>query len=717
MTETVDNSATGTSREPFSADDKMRIVLTGLSRQANIGDICRREGISEDIYDGWKSEFLQAGRRQFAGADAAMPGEAALTAAAAETTEAYAMLRDAIEALGEGFVLYDRNDCFVMANRRYQDIMAPYRHLMMPGTPFAKITGQAMLDRYVRFASPPEGGFAAVLTALKPGEPLRIEFLMADGSRKMATVSRLGDGGLVATIIDISERRKAELRDEENRLAAVNDAIQALDEGLVLYDADLNFVIGNRMFADIFHSGEVPFPNAGDSGVATIKHLIDIGFYVIPRGISNERFLAEIIDNLRAYAKKVPMITSSGRMFSTSVHQPALGGYLISFTDITEQRKAEAELVRQRDIAHQNEKLSALGGLLAGVAHELNNPLSIVVGYAQMLQNKIADPQQNERIERIGQAAERCAKIVKMFLSMARQRPARVENCSLNEIVEMALDVVGNGLKSSGATMSLMLDPALPPVAADPDQLGQVFTNLIANAEHALAGRGDNGLLQIVSHYDSIRSEVVVEVSDNGAGIPHDIQARIFEPFFTTKDVGRGTGVGLAFCHRIVSSHDGSLTLRSEPGKGATFVVRMAAVERSSAPALVGPDDGRPMSTQRILVVDDEVGVTELIQDILEDSGYRVEVCNDPRKALELLKTEVFDAILSDMKMPGMDGETFLQELTSLGTHYSNRLAFVTGDTMSSRVADYLESTASPHLEKPIVPDELIALVEQLCGE
>ncbi len=694
----------------------MRIVLTGLNDESDIPDICRREGISPEIYNSWKAAFLRAGKRQLADGSSDKPEPAAMVSSA-DPMGASAMLQDAIEALGEGFVLYDRDGCFVTANRRYQDIMAPYRHLMIPGMPVEKITGQAMRDGYVRFVSPPEGGLESVLKMLKPGEPSRIEILLADGSRKIATLSRLGDGGLVATIVDITDRRMTERRDEENKLAAVNDAIQALDEGLVLYDSDLNFVIGNRMFADIFHSGDVPFPNAGDSGVATIRLLIDIGFYVIPEGVSNETFLAQIISNLRAYAKKVPMITSTGRMFSTSVHRPALGGYLISFTDITEQRKAEAELERQRDITHQNEKLSALGELLAGVAHELNNPLSIVVGYALMLQNKIEDPLQNERIERIGQAAERCAKIVKMFLSMARQRPARIENCSLNQIVETALDVVGNGLKASGVSIRQELDPSLPPVAVDPDQMGQVFTNLIANAEHALAGKGEDGLLTLVSFYDTRSDEVVVEVSDNGAGIPSNIQARIFEPFFTTKDVGHGTGVGLAFCHRIVSSHDGSLTLRSEMGKGTTFVVRIAAVERSRAPAISLLDDRQPRRNHRILVVDDEVGVTDLIQDILQDSGYRVETRNDARQAIDLLKTEVFDAILSDMKMPGIDGESFLRELTSLGTRYTNRLAFVTGDTMSSRVANYLESTASPHLEKPIVPAELIALVKRLCGE
>ena len=820
------------SRANHSAEEKTRIVLAGLSGETSIAALCRREGISRSTYNRWSKAFVEAGKRHFAG-DPADESEQA----GEDSSQTFAMLRDAIDALGEGFVLYDQDDRFVMANRRYREMLAPYQHLMKPGVPVSQITGQALRDGYVTFVARPEGGFTGLLKEIEIGKPLQIEVRFADGSQKIGTLARLKNGGRVTTIVDITERRQVEenarammndiiqsldegislydsdlkfvmrnsrryemmseglselqvgrhlgevtleiartgnilLKDEtpeewsarivrltretaknieipghdgrlydlsvhrtklggyllvfkditqerwaeENRLAAVEDAIQALDEGLVLYDADLNFVLGNRTFANIFHTGPVPYPEPGGSGVATMKHLLDTDFYAIPEGVSRERFLAAIIRNLRNYAKNVPMATTGGRMFSTSVHKPALGGYLISFTDITEQRKAEAELERQREIAHQNEKLSALGELLAGVAHELNNPLSIVVGYAQLLQDNITDPTQKRRVDRLAQAADRCARIVKMFLAMARQRPARIERFSLNETLETALDVVGGGLKAAGVAVKLQLDPELPAINADPDQMAQVFTNLIVNAEHALAGRGEGGVLKLITLYDRASKEVVAKVRDNGAGIPKDIQARIFEPFFTTKDVGHGTGVGLAFSHRIISSHDGRLTIHSAPGKGATFIVRLKAADESVQPADAPQADNESAKARRVLVVDDEVWVTDLIQDILEEHGYRVEARNDARQALELAKAQNFDAILSDMKMPGLDGEAFLSELQLARSDHANKVAFVTGDTMSSRVAEFLKRTASPHLEKPIAPDDLIALVEQLCA-
>jgi signal transduction histidine kinase/CheY-like chemotaxis protein len=385
--------------------------------------------------------------------------------------------------------------------------------------------------------------------------------------------------------------------------------------------------------------------------------------------------------------------------------------------DITDQLAMQAELERQRNISHQNEKLSALGELLAGVAHELNNPLSIVVGYALMLRNKIEDPTQRKRVERIGEAAERCAKIVKMFLAMARQRPARIENCSLNEILETSLDVAGFGFEAKNIRIKLELAPNLPPVAADPDQMAQVFINLIANAEHTLVERGKGARLKLISLYDKSSNEVVIKIRDNGAGVHQAIQRRIFEPFFTTKDTGSGTGIGLAFSHRIITSHEGTLSLYSIPGNGATFIVRMKAVEASLQPAPVVQEKASTGNNKRILVVDDEIGVSDLICDILKESGYEVEACNDAQQALQLLKSQVFDAILSDMKMPGLDGEAFFKEVELLYSDYIKRFAFVTGDVMSPHVADYLESTSALYLEKPVAPAELIALVEELCAQ
>lgn len=280
-------------------------------------------------------------------------------------------------------------------------------------------------------------------------------------------------------------------------------------------------------------------------------------------------------------------------------------------------------------------------------------------------------------------------------------------------------------MRTSGAQVVLDLDPDLPLVGADPDQLAQVFTNLIVNAEHALAGRGQEGCLTLRSFHDRVSGESVIEIRDNGDGIPKGLQSRIFEPFFTTKDVGSGTGVGLAFCHRIVVSHGGTLSVRSIPGNGASFFIRLKTLEsvigtgpNPQSPANEQPkaiDRDIPCGGRRILVVDDEIGVTDLLQDLLEDAGYDVEVCNDAQTALDRLKDETFDAIVSDIKMPGIDGREFLERLGRQNPEQAACVAFVTGDSMSPAVVEFLNMAGRPYLEKPIVVTELIAIIEDMC--
>lgn len=495
-----------------------------------------------------------------------------------------------------------------------------------------------------------------------------------------------------------------------------NEMLDALDEGLVLYDSELNFVIGNRALDGIFYSEDVPSPQTGENVATTMQRLIDSDFYAIPDGVSEHDFLDQMIKTLRTYAKNATVTSRKGRVINTSVHKTALGGYLVSFSDITEQRKAQEELEFQRELAHQNEKLSALGELLACVAHELNNPLSIVVGYAQMVQGKLDDPVLDQRIARIAQAADRSAKIVKTFLAMARQKPARLETCSLNAILENALSIAGNGVRCAGAEIEVHMDETLPNVIADADQMAQVFTNLIVNAEHALEPMGDKGKLCLRTFHDTGSDEVVAEFRDNGAGIAPETQPRIFEPFFTTKDVGTGTGVGLAFSHRIVDAHGGRLTFESAPDQGTCFFVRLGATQKDIVKEIIPDAPLAGKGNYRILVIDDEEHVAELIRDMLEEAGHNVSLVTSGRQALRYTETENFDMILSDFKMPDLDGAAFYAALKSRKPELLSRLGFITGDTMGQKVMNFLKTANCPHIEKPIGPVELSALVEGLAG-
>ncbi len=280
-----------------------------------------------------------------------------------------------------------------------------------------------------------------------------------------------------------------------------------------------------------------------------------------------------------------------------------------AYLDLTERKRAEAELERQRQILHQNEKMSALGSLLAGVAHELNNPLSVVVGHAGLLEELAPDEATRERAAKIRSSADRCARIVRTFLAMARSKPTQRGPVQLEATIDAALEIVAYGLRTGGVEVVRTPRPDLPLVWADADQLHQVFANLFVNAQQALQSVSGPRQLRISTSYDA--DTVSVEVADNGPGIPREVGQRVFDPFFTTKPQGVGTGVGLSVCHGIVTAHGGEISLRNESGPGAVFVVRLPR-SRVGAATVTPEEPVVSWRRGRILVVDDEpdIGAT-----------------------------------------------------------------------------------------------------------
>jgi two-component system NtrC family sensor kinase len=223
-------------------------------------------------------------------------------------------------------------------------------------------------------------------------------------------------------------------------------------------------------------------------------------------------------------------------------------------------KRAAAELTRQRESSYQREKLAALGSLLAGVAHELNNPLSVVVARAVMLEEQ-GYPASQAAALKIRTAAERCARIVRTFLAMARQQPPERGPVAINDVVTAALDMTVYTVRTSGIEVALDLAKDIPPILADADQLHQVLLNLIVNAQQLLQDRPGPRRIRVASRYDPDTRVIHIAVADNGPGIPEHLRARVFEPYFTTKPTGQGTGMGLAVSHGIVEAHGGTLRL------------------------------------------------------------------------------------------------------------------------------------------------------------
>ena len=382
--------------------------------------------------------------------------------------------------------------------------------------------------------------------------------------------------------------------------------------------------------------------------------------------------------------------------------------------DLSSQLAIEDELSRQREQMFQSEKMSALGSLLAGVAHELNNPLSVVVGHAMMLGDEVEDPDVLRQVKKIADAAERCARIVKTFLTMARQEPTRMEETDLNEIVQTAIDVARYGKSDEIVRVETHLDPETPRIAADPDQITQVILNLVLNAEQAIEKDGVGDRVRIVTRRDPKTGMARLEVEDNGPGIPREIRARVFEPFFTTKEVGEGTGIGLAMCHRIVTTHGGTISIDKDHMQGACFVMQLPPAAPGLAPeAPASPGETAP-TTCRVLVIDDEVEVADLNAEVLTRGGFEAEVVYRAEEALEKLRKGQFDVIISDLNMPGLDGRGVFDAIRTEFSDMLERTGFITGDTLGQSSQTFLEESKRPFLEKPVSPRELREFVSQL---
>jgi PAS domain S-box-containing protein len=383
--------------------------------------------------------------------------------------------------------------------------------------------------------------------------------------------------------------------------------------------------------------------------------------------------------------------------------------------DITDKKRADEELARQREALYQREKLAALGSLLAGVAHELNNPLSVVVARAVLLEEQ-GDPATQSAALRIRTAAERCARIVRTFLAMARQQQPERGPVAINDVIAAALDIGGYAIRTSSIDVKLALAPGIPLINADADQLHQVLLNLIINAQQSLQELPPPRRLEIASWYDAREDLLTVRVADNGPGIPAELRARVFEPFFTTKPTGVGTGVGLAVSLGVIEAHGGTLAVDCPDTGGAVFTIKLKV-------GMLRPDDvsretpTRATPGQRsILIVDDEPEIRSTLAEILAGAHHRVVAVSSGREALKRLQVETFDVILTDIRMPDIDGRALYQEILVRWPGLAARVVFITGDTLASTLREFVSESGQPVIEKPFLPADVRRVVAELVG-
>lgn len=381
-------------------------------------------------------------------------------------------------------------------------------------------------------------------------------------------------------------------------------------------------------------------------------------------------------------------------------------------------RKSEQKAVKmlhELKLAQQNlvqaEKLSALGELVAGVAHELNNPLTGILGFSQLLLSSELDDESKESVDHIAHEAQRSAKIVQNLLSFARMQELKKTSVDVNEILARTVEIKGYDLRVSSIEVELDLKENLPTILADSGQIQAVFLNLINNAQDAVTSAAGHGVLKVRTTRSGKNVHVIV--ADDGPGIPQEQQTKLFDPFFTTKAVGKGTGLGLSICHGIVTSHCGRIWVESEYGKGSAFHLEFPIAEEQRE-----HDDSEDMPAldatvpdASILVIDDERVVRDLLAAALSKSGYHVECHGDAREVLEVIGDASPDLILLDMKMPGIDGREFFEILNQKHPEMVCRVVFLTGDGVSVETNDFLEGTGRPVMAKPFEVDSLLRMV------
>lgn len=361
--------------------------------------------------------------------------------------------------------------------------------------------------------------------------------------------------------------------------------------------------------------------------------------------------------------------------------------------DITERKRLQESLI-------QAEKLATLGELIAGIAHELNNPLSSVVGHAQLLRMEETDPKKAVRAERIIQAAQRATRIVRNFLTVVRKhRPEQVA-VSVNDVIAKTVELFAYQLRVSNVEIETVLAPDLPQITGDPHQLQQVILNLLNNATQAIMGYRNHGRVRIATELSPDRSTIRINVADNGPGILPEHLSRIFEPFFTTKPAGVGTGLGLALIKGIMTEHGGTITVESTPGHGATFLITLPVTTPPPA-APPGPPTAAISPGLRVLVVDDEPPLRELMAEALMGQKAQVQTAANARQALEILAQSHVDVLVLDVRMPGVSGTDLWNEINRINSILARRTIFCTGDVVTEEVRAFIASVGCLTVSKP----------------
>ena len=386
----------------------------------------------------------------------------------------------------------------------------------------------------------------------------------------------------------------------------------------------------------------------------------------------------------------------------------------VNVRDVSERKKVGEQLRRA-------EKLSALGQLIAGVAHELNNPLAIVMGYSQVMAGQdTLDKKTQGNLQRILLESERASKIVRDLLTFARPSDPQKTAVSVNRLVSSVLETQAANFQAAQIQLEQRLARDLPNTMADQNQIEQALVSLIGNAIDALSTRPKPRVVTISTEEEGNYIRVVV--ADNGPGIPKDVIGQVFDPFFTTKPLGKGTGLGLTVSNTLIQAHRGRILAENQPTGGARFVVELPIIQcAATATAAQFPSKAKSLTAEpakgSVLIVDDEPGIITLLTQVLAGLGHTVTAATNGAEAMERIATGSYDVIVSDVRMPGMDGVKFFETLKNQNETLAHRIIFMTGDTVSPDTRAFLQDTGNPWLSKPFDIKQIIETVGDMLDK
>jgi len=518
--------------------------------------------------------------------------------------------------------------------------------------------------------------------------------------------------GWLATIRDISQRKQTEqgLKERKEQYFTLvehgNDGIAIVQNGLIIYANSKIKEMSGYQLEEILEKPFTQFVSPEQRKTVEKYYQKRIGGQE-----SAGRYEARLINKQgqEVYVEiSASIIEYEGQIADIAIVR-----------DLTANKQAELENRKLRDKAEMASRLAAIGEMAAGIAHEINNPLTGVIGFSELLATRGDLPKEvMADLQIINHGSQRVVEIVKRLLTFARQNKPVKTRLDVHELLDNTLEFRSYVFKTANIEVIRQYDPKLPWITADPGQLQQVFLNIFINAEQAMRKVHDGGKITITTtRKDQFLS---IRIADDGPGMTPEVKAKIFQPFFTTKGPKDGTGLGLSLAMAIILDHHGTIEVESEYGQGTAFTINLpldSETEASSGRTAVSPPIKASKRTASIMVVDDEEHICQLVSRVIEQMHHKAESFNDPTQALLKLESDSYDLILLDISMPGMSGLEFYSRIIAKRPELADRVIFMTGDMAAPGLEARLKQTDLMYIVKPFQPAALEQFLSKVLKE